>query len=61
MTSLAFGSLRASLAVAAALALATPAAAASLDFLHIEANEGGSSGGHAALRFGDLEILLPRG
>jgi hypothetical protein len=34
-------------------AAAGPAAAATLDFLHIEANEGGSSGGHAALRFGD--------
>ena len=35
------------------MALATSAAAGSFDFLHIEANEGGSSGGHAALRFGD--------
>jgi hypothetical protein len=44
---------RASLAAAWLLAAAAPAAAATLDFLHIEANEGGSSGGHAALRFGD--------
>ncbi len=52
MTSLACGSLSALLATAL-LALTPAAAAASIDFLHIEANEGGSSGGHAALRFGD--------
>jgi len=42
-----------SLALTVALAAAPAPAAASIDFLHIEANEGGSSGGHAALRFGD--------
>jgi len=30
-----------------------PARAAFVDYLHIEANEGGSSGGHVALRLGD--------
>jgi hypothetical protein len=42
-------------ALAALLALAGPAAAraAALDWLHVEANSGGSSGGHAALRLGD--------
>jgi hypothetical protein len=39
--------------LATACSLGSAAAAATLDFLHIEANEGGSSGGHAALRFGD--------
>ena len=38
-----------------ALCLAAPAAAEPrvVEYLHIEANEGGSSGGHVALRFGD--------
>ena len=42
---------------AALLALAAPAAAAEpgrhIDYLYIEANEGGSSGGHVALGLGD--------
>jgi hypothetical protein len=40
-------------AALAASWLAAPGSAAALEFLHVEANEGGSSGGHAALRFGD--------
>jgi hypothetical protein len=50
---------RAWLGVAAVLAgilLARPAPAApgrSIDYLYVESNEGGSSGGHVALRFGD--------
>src|SRR5262245_58118282 len=39
-------------ALAAWLAAAEPAGA-SIELLHVEANEGGSSGGHAALRLGD--------
>ncbi|MEM7410161.1 MAG: hypothetical protein AAF430_08015 [Myxococcota bacterium] len=36
------------------LGLASPAAAlSSFDYLYIEANEGGSSGGHTAIRFGE--------
>lgn len=46
---------RAAFALAAVLALAAPAPArtAALDYLHVEANTGGSSGGHVALRLGD--------
>ncbi len=40
-------------AAALALVLARGAVAADLTYLHIEANEGGSSGGHVALRQGD--------
>src|SRR5262245_51915967 len=40
-------------ALAAGLAAPLASAAASLEFLHVEANEGGSSGGHVALRIGD--------
>lgn len=40
-------------AAALALVLASGAAAADLVYLHVEANEGGSSGGHVALRVGD--------
>ncbi len=39
-------------ATVAWIATARPARAA-IELLHVEANEGGSSGGHAALRFGD--------
>lgn len=38
---------------ALACALAGPASAAFIDYLLVEANEGGSSGGHVAIRFGD--------
>lgn len=41
------------LLLAAGLAAATPAAAALLEFLHVEANAGTASGGHFALRLGD--------
>src|SRR5262245_15807417 len=42
------------LVLAALVSGATLAAAARfVDYLYIEANEGGSSGGHAAIRFGD--------
>ena len=38
-------------------ALTAPGAGASsgpsIDYLYVESNEGGSSGGHVALRFGD--------
>ena len=40
-------------AVVAALLAVTPAPGATLDYLYIEANEGGSSGGHVALGIGD--------
>jgi hypothetical protein len=43
---------RAAIALAALLA-ARPVGAASLDYFYIEANEGGSSGGHVALGIGD--------
>jgi hypothetical protein len=45
----------ATLALAAALAVAgaRDGRAATVDFLHVEANSGGSSGGHVALRLGD--------
>ena len=41
-----------------ALALAAPAAAAPriVEYLHIEANEGGSCGGHVALRVGEGDV-----
>jgi hypothetical protein len=38
---------------AAALSPAAPAQSSTIEYLYIEPNEGGSSGGHAALRFGD--------
>lgn len=45
---------RVALAIACALFGAAPAARpATFDYLYIEANEGGSSGGHAAIRFGE--------
>jgi hypothetical protein len=46
---------RASVALAALLLshVALAAGPGFVDFVHIEANEGGSSGGHAAIRFGD--------
>jgi hypothetical protein len=46
---------RSILALAAALISQTAVASAprTLDYLYIEANEGGSSGGHSAIRFGD--------
>lgn len=40
-------------ALAALLATAPPARATTLDYFYIEANEGGSSGGHVALGVGD--------
>ena len=40
-------------AVIAALLAVTPVPGATLDYLYIEANEGGSSGGHVALGIGD--------
>ncbi len=40
-------------ALAVLLVAARPAGAATLDYLYIEANEGGSSGGHVALGIGD--------
>ncbi len=40
-------------AAALALVLARGAAAADVAYLHVEANEGGASGGHVALRVGD--------
>ena len=40
-------------AACALLASSTASAAPALEFLHVEANEGGSSGGHVALRIGD--------
>ncbi len=44
----------AALALAAlALAAGTPGAAATIDYLYVDASEGGGSGGHAALVFGD--------
>lgn len=33
--------------------VAAPAAGASFDYVYVEANEGGSSGGHSAIRFGE--------
>lgn len=45
--------LAAALALVGRAAVARSSADASFDFLHVEANEGGASGGHAALRFGD--------
>jgi len=45
--------LLASLVAGAASAANEPAGTAWFEFLHVEANEGGSSGGHAAIRFGD--------
>lgn len=46
---------RAALALAAVLALSAPgrSRAAALDYLYVEANTGGSSGGHVALRLGE--------
>ena len=42
------------LSLSLSLALAPgAAAAATFDYLYIESNEGGSSGGHAAVRLGD--------
>lgn len=41
------------LASAPLAAGAEPRASAWFEYLHVEANEGGSSGGHAAIRFGD--------
>jgi hypothetical protein len=35
------------------VAVATRASGSSFDYLHVEANEGDSSGGHVAIRFGD--------
>jgi hypothetical protein len=49
------------IALAACLALAGSARAATLDWLHVEANTGGSSGGHAALRLGDLVFEFQHG
>jgi len=40
-------------AVAILAVLATPVAGSTFDYLHIEANEGNSSGGHVAIRFAD--------
>jgi len=51
----------AALAVVLALAGAGPARAAALDYLHVEANSGGSSGGHAALRLGDTVFEFQHG
>src|SRR5262245_21581650 len=43
------------------IALARLAAAGpAIDFLYVEANEGGSSGGHAALRLGDATFHFQR-
>ncbi len=46
--------LRCAAMVSVALAVAVlPASARTIDYLYVEANEGGSSGGHVALRFDD--------
>jgi len=53
----------AALVAGLALVLGAPVAgrAAAIDYLHVEANTGGSSGGHAALRLGELVFDFQHG